>query len=76
MVDLHFQTERCPSSDSPLLSRNRIARVERELMEQSWWGSLPWTWQDKGGRLDAQDGGGCACALGRGSPHRRPAHPS
>ena len=27
-------------------------------MEQSWWGSLPWTWQGKGGRLDAQDGRG------------------
>ena len=35
---------------------------QRELMEQSWWGSLPWTWQDRGGRLDAQDGRGCACA--------------
>ena len=30
----------------------------------------------KGGRLDAQDGRGCACALGRRSPHRRPADPS
>ena len=39
-------------------------------------GSPPWTWQDKGGALDAQDGRGSACALGRGSPHRRPAHPS
>ena len=47
--------------------------VQRELMEQAWWGSPPWTWQDKGGRLDAQDGRGSACGLGRGSPHRRPA---
>ena len=31
--------------------------------------------KDKGGPLDAQDWWGCACALGRGSPHRRPAHP-
>ena len=37
----------------------------------SWWGSLPWTWQDKGGRLDARDGRGCACAFGRGSPSPR-----
>jgi len=28
------------------------------------------------GRLDAQDGRGCACTLGRGLPHRRPADPS
>ena len=56
MADLHFQTERRPSGDSPLISRDRNVRVQRELMEQSWWGSLPWTSQDKGGRLDAQDG--------------------
>ena len=43
-----------------LSSQDRIARVLHELMEQAWWGSLPWTWQDKGGRLDAQDGSGCA----------------
>ena len=58
------------------INLSRIARVQRELMEQSWWGSLPWTSQDKGGRPDAQDGRGSACALGRGSPHRRPADPS
>ena len=76
MADLHFQTERCPSSDSPLLSRDRIARVQREHMEQPWWGSPPWTSQDKGGPLDAQDGRGSACALGRELPSPRPAHPS
>ena len=43
------------NSDSPLLSRERIARIQCELMEQPWWGSPPWTSQDKGGRLDAQD---------------------
>ena len=76
MADLHLQTKRCPSGDSPLLSRDRFASIQRELMEQPWWGSPPWTSQDKGGRPDAQDGRGCACALGRGSPHRRPADPS
>jgi len=64
------------AGDSLLLSRDRIARVQRALMEQPWWGSPPWTWQDKGGRLDAQDGWGCACALGRGSPSPRPVDPS
>ena len=34
MADLHLQTKRCPSGDSPLLSRDRIARVQRELMEK------------------------------------------
>ena len=38
-------------------------------MEQPWWGSPLWTWQDKGGRLDAQDGRGSACTLGRGVGH-------
>ena len=28
-----------------ILLWDRIARVQRELMQQSWWGSLPWTWQ-------------------------------
>ena len=27
-------------------------------------------------RLDTQDGRGCACALGRGPPHQKPADPS
>ena len=76
MADLDSQTERCLSGDSPLLSRDRSARVPRELMEQSWWGSLPWTSQDKDERLDAQNGRGSDCALGRGSPRRRPADPS
>jgi len=76
MADLHFQTERCPSCDSPLLSWDRIARVQRELMKQSWWGSLPWTSQDNSGPLDAQDGRGCASALGCGSPRRMPVDPS
>ena len=54
----------------------REASIQRERMEQPWWGSPPWTSQDKGGLLDAQDGRGSACALGRGSPHRKPADPS
>ena len=66
------------TGDSPLLSRDRIARVQRELtlgavmVVRSLWAcwSLPWTSQDKGGHLDTQDGRGCACALGHGSPHR------
>ena len=56
------------------VSGDRIARVQRELMEQPWWGSLPWTWQDKGGRLDAQDSRGCACALGHGSTYLHNLH--
>ena len=52
------------------LIRCTIARVQRELtlgavlvvrsLRTCW--SLPRTSQDKGGRLDAQDGRGCACA--------------
>ena len=48
-----------------------IARVQRELVKQAWWGSLPWTWQDKSAHLDARAGRGSARAVGRGSPAER-----